>query len=69
MLMGEGSRWKRSSPGCWYRIHGIALELTFSYRDISIDTERSGEGVTSVAFHDTELFMISVGVMYAFGAR
>jgi hypothetical protein len=28
---------------------GSAFELTFSYRDISIDTERSGEGVTSVA--------------------
>ena len=26
---------------------GTALELTFSYRDISIDTERSGEGVTT----------------------
>ena len=33
----------------WDRILGTALELTFSYRDISIDTERSGEGVTSVA--------------------
>ncbi len=33
----------------WDRVLGSALELTFSYRDISIDTERSGEGVTSVA--------------------
>jgi hypothetical protein len=33
----------------WDRILGTALELTFSYRDISIDTESSGEGVTSVA--------------------
>ena len=33
----------------WDRVLGTALELTFSYRDISIDTERSGEGVTSVA--------------------
>jgi hypothetical protein len=33
----------------WDRILGSAFELTFSYRDISIDTERSGEGVTSVA--------------------
>lgn len=32
----------------WDRILGSALELTFSWRDISIDTERSGEGVTSV---------------------
>ncbi len=33
----------------WDRVLGTALELTFSYRDISVDTERSGEGVTSVA--------------------
>lgn len=33
----------------WDRILGTAFELTFSYRDISIDPERSGEGVTSVA--------------------
>ncbi len=33
----------------WDRVLGTAFELTFSYRDISIDTERSGEGVTSVA--------------------
>jgi hypothetical protein len=33
----------------WDRILGTAFELTFSYRDISIDTERSGQGVTSVA--------------------
>lgn len=33
----------------WDGIMGSALELTFSYRDISIDTERSGEGVLSVS--------------------
>ena len=33
----------------WDRVLGTALELTLSYRDISIDTERSGEGVSSVA--------------------
>ena len=33
----------------WDRVLGTALELTFSYRDIAIDTERSGAGVTSVA--------------------
>ena len=33
----------------WDRVLGSAFELTFSYRDISIDTERSGEGVSSVA--------------------
>jgi len=32
----------------WDKVLGSALELTFSYRDIKIDTERSGEGVTSV---------------------
>ena len=51
----EGVRRKetdRDSAGVrleWDRILGSAFELTFSYRDISIDTERSGEGVTSVA--------------------
>lgn len=33
----------------WDRVLGSALQLTFSYRDISIDTELSGEGVESVA--------------------
>ena len=32
----------------WDRILGSAFEATFSYRDVSIDTERSGEDVTSV---------------------
>jgi hypothetical protein len=51
----EGVRRKetdRDSTGVrlqWDRVLGSAFELTFSYRDISIDTERSGEGVTSVA--------------------
>lgn len=43
---------ERDSTGLrlqWDRILGTAVELTFSYRDISIDTERSGQGVTSVA--------------------
>jgi hypothetical protein len=41
----------RDSTGArlqWDRILGSALELTFSYRDVSIDTERSGQGVLSV---------------------
>jgi hypothetical protein len=41
----------RDSTGArlqWDRVLGSAFELTFSYRDVSIDTERSGEGVTSV---------------------
>jgi hypothetical protein len=33
----------------WDRVMGSAFELTFSWRDISIDTERSGQGVTSVS--------------------
>jgi hypothetical protein len=33
----------------WDRILGSAFEATFSWRDIAIDTERSGEGVVSVA--------------------
>jgi len=33
----------------WDRVMGSAFELTFSYRDISIDKERSGQGVTSVS--------------------
>jgi hypothetical protein len=50
----EGVRRKetdRDSTGVrleWDRILGSAFDLTFSYRDISIDTERSGQGVTSV---------------------
>ena len=42
----------RDSTGArlqWDRVLGSAFELTFSWRDISIDTERSGEGVTSVS--------------------
>jgi hypothetical protein len=33
----------------WDRVMGSAFELTFSYRDIAIDKERSGQGVESVA--------------------
>lgn len=33
----------------WDRVMGSAFELTFSYRDIAIDKERSGQGVVSVA--------------------
>jgi Protein of unknown function (DUF2860) len=32
----------------WDQFLGSAFELTFSYRDISIEKERSGQGVTSV---------------------
>ena len=50
----EGVRRKetdRDSTGLrlqWDRVLGSALELTFSWRDISIDAEHSGEGVVSV---------------------
>ncbi len=33
----------------WDRVLGSAYQLTFSYRDISIDKEASGQGVQSVA--------------------
>ncbi len=32
----------------WDRVLGSVFELTFSYRDISVDTERSGHGLVSV---------------------
>ena len=44
-------RTERDSTGFrlqWDRVMDSALELTFSYRDISIDDERSGDGVTSI---------------------
>ena len=43
---------ERDSTGLrlqWDRILGSAFELTLSFRDIEIDTERSGQGVLSVA--------------------
>jgi hypothetical protein len=33
----------------WDRVMGSAFELTFSYRDIAIDKEHSGQGVESVS--------------------
>lgn len=32
----------------WSRVMGSGLDVTFSYRDISVDTERSGQGLISV---------------------
>lgn len=32
----------------WNQVMGSGFDLTFQYRDISIDTERSGEGLVSV---------------------
>jgi hypothetical protein len=51
----EGVRRKatdRDSTGArlrWDRVLGSDFQVTLSYRDISIDTERSGEGMVSVA--------------------
>lgn len=53
----------------WDRILGSAFDLTFSYRDISIDTERSGEGVTSVACDATcQTLLRRDGDQYLFDA-
>jgi hypothetical protein len=60
----------------WDRILGSAFDVTLSYRDISIDTERSGEGVTSVACNiacqdllqrDGEQYSFDVSYLYRLG--
>jgi hypothetical protein len=49
----------------WDRIMGSAFEFTLSYRDISIDTERSGEGVQSVACDaDCQSLLVRDGDQY-----
>ena len=51
----------------WDRILGSAFDVTFSYRDISIDTERSGQGVTSVSCDLTcEELLVRDGDQYSF---
>lgn len=53
----------------WDRVLESALELTFSWRDISIDTERSGEGVNSVACDsDCQRLLRRDGDQYHFDA-
>jgi hypothetical protein len=53
----------------WDRVMGSPLELTVSYRDVSIDTERSGEGVTSVACDaDCQRLLRRDGDQYNFDA-
>ena len=55
---------------------GVVLDSTLFYR-LPIEGGRWqalgsvlwGEGDSDVDFHDTEIFMISVGAMYRFGAR
>ena len=60
----------------WDRILGSAFDVTFSYRDISIDTERSGEGVTSVTcdaacrdllVRDGDQYSFDVSYLYRLG--
>jgi len=51
----------------WDRILGSAFDVTFSYRDISVDTERSGQGVTSVACDaDCQELLRRDGDLYSF---
>jgi Protein of unknown function (DUF2860) len=69
----------RDSTGArlqWDRVLGSAFELTFSYRDVSIDTERSGEGVTSVTcdaacrallVRDGDQYSFDVAYLYKLG--
>jgi hypothetical protein len=61
----------------WDRVLGSAFELTFSYRDISIDEERSGQGVTSVACdaacqrllrRDGDMYAFDVSYLFRLGA-
>lgn len=62
----------------WDRVMGSAFELTFSYRDISIDTERSGQGVVSVGCgatcqdllrRDGDQYSFDVSYLYRLGDR
>jgi hypothetical protein len=53
----------------WDRVAGSPLELTVSWRDVSIDTERSGEGVVSVACDaDCQRLLRRDGDQYHFDA-
>ena len=60
----------------WDRVLGSAFELTLSYRDIAIDTERSGQGVTSLTCdascqdllrRDGDQFSFDVSYLYRLG--
>ena len=62
----------------WDRILGSAFDVTFSYRDISIDSERSGQGVTSVAcdaacqellVRDGDQFSFDASYLFRFGGE
>jgi hypothetical protein len=53
----------------WDRILGTAFDVTVSYRDISIDTERSGEGVTTVSCDAAcQDLLVRDGDQYSFDA-
>jgi hypothetical protein len=53
----------------WDRIMGSGAELTFSWRDVQIDDEQSGEGVTSVACDtDCQQMLRRSGDFYALNA-
>jgi len=73
-------RTDRDSKGLrlqWDRVMGSPLELTFTYREISIDEERSGSGVTSVPcdlacqkslVRDGEKYSFDVSYLFRLGA-
>jgi hypothetical protein len=78
----EGVRRKetdRDSRGVrlrWDRVMASAFELTLTYRDISIDTERSGQGVLSVSCdaacqdllrRDGDQYSLDVSYLYRLG--
>jgi hypothetical protein len=53
----------------WDRIMGTGAELTFSWRDVQIDDEKSGQGVTSVSCDaDCQNMLRRSGDFYALNA-
>jgi hypothetical protein len=61
----------------WGRVMGSAFQLGFTYRDLSFDTERSGQGVVSVACdaacqaalrRDGAQYAFDVSYLYRLGA-
>jgi hypothetical protein len=62
----------------WDRVLGSALQATFSWRDISVDNERSGQGVLSVScpaacqdllVRDGNQYYFDVSYLYRLGAN
>ena len=72
---------ERSATGArlrWDRVMGSAFELTLNYRDISIDTERSGQGLISrscdvtcqgLLRRDGSRYSLDASYLYRFGAN